>query len=316
MIVFDKPDYKIKEYDKDKFYGKFVLEPLERGFGLTLGNALRRVMLSSLPGTAVTTVRIEGVLHEFQTIDGVIEDVTTILLNLKKIVFKNHSEEEKTVRVKANKEGEILAGMIEHDADIEIINPDALIATLAKGGHLDMEITLSNGRGYIRAEENKQIRGIKTVGEIPTDSNYSPIERVSYDVEKTRVGQDESYDRLILNVWTNGAMLPEQAVAMASKILMDHLEILTNLEGLQGLPSVVKEKEENNKQKTLETAIEYLDLTVRAYNCLKKAEINTLQDLVEMSKTELSAIRNLGKKSYKEVLDKLEELGLELREEE
>ena len=313
MIEFEKPNYKITDYVESNFYGKFEIEPLERGFGTTLGNALRRVMLSSLPGSALSSVKIDGVLHEFQTIEGVIEDVTTIILNLKQVVIKNHSEELKTVRINATKEGPVTAGDIEHDADVEIINPDLVIANVAAGGKLIMEMTVSNGRGYVRSEENKKILDIKKVGVIAIDSLFSPIERISYDVEPARVGQNETYDKLVLNVWTNGAMKPEEAVALASRILIEHFNILTNLSNIADMTGMMIEKTEDPKVKALETTIEELDFSVRAYNCLKRANIHTLQDLVNMSENDMMKIRNLGKKSLKEVLDKVRDLGLILR---
>ena len=313
MIEFEKPNYKITDYVESNFYGKFEIEPLERGFGTTLGNALRRVMLSSLPGSALSSVKIEGVLHEFQTIEGVVEDVTTIILNLKQVVIKNHSEETKVVRINKTTEGPVTAGDIEHDADIEIVNPDLVIANVAEGGKLIMEMTVSNGRGYVRSEENKRILDIKKVGVIAIDSLFSPIERISYDVEPARVGQNETYDKLILNVWTNGAMRPEEAVALASRILIEHFNILTNLSNIADMTGMMIEKTEDPKVKALETTIEELDFSVRAYNCLKRANIHTLQDLVNMSENDMMKIRNLGKKSLKEVLDKVRDLGLVLR---
>ena len=313
MIEFEKPNYKITDYVESNFYGKFEIEPLERGFGTTLGNALRRVMLSSLPGSALSSVKIDGVLHEFQTIEGVVEDVTTIILNLKQVVIKNHSEEQKVVRINATKEGPVTAGDIEHDADIEIVNPDLVLANVAEGGKLIMEMTVSNGRGYVRSEENKRILDIKKVGVIAIDSLFSPIERISYDVEPARVGQNETYDKLILNVWTNGSMRPEEAVALASRILIEHFNILTNLSNIADMTGMMIEKTEDPKVKALETTIEELDFSVRAYNCLKRANIHTLQDLVNMSENDMMKIRNLGKKSLKEVLDKVRDLGLVLR---
>jgi DNA-directed RNA polymerase subunit alpha len=313
MIEFEKPNYKITDYVESNFYGKFEIEPLERGFGTTLGNALRRVMLSSLPGSALSSVKIDGVLHEFQTLEGVVEDVTTIILNLKQVVIKNHSNEQKVVRINATKEGPVTAGDIEHDADIEIINPDLVLANVAKDGKLIMEMTVSNGRGYVRSEENKRLLDIKKVGVIAIDSLFSPIERISYDVEPARVGQNETYDKLILNVWTNGSMRPEEAVALASRILIEHFNILTNLSNIADMTGMMIEKTEDPKVKALETTIEDLDFSVRAYNCLKRANIHTLQDLVNMSESDMMKIRNLGKKSLKEVLDKVRDLGLVLR---
>ena len=314
MLQFEKPIYKITDSVESNFYGRFELEPLERGFGTTIGNALRRVMLSSLPGSAISSIKIDGVLHEFQTIEGVYEDVTTIILNLKGVVFKNHSNEEKIVRINTTKEGEITAGDIEHDADIEVINKDKVIATLAKGASLNMEMTVSNGRGYVRSEDNKKIHDIKKAGVIAIDSLYSPIERVSYEVANARVGQDESYDKLILDVWTNGSMKPEEAIALASRILIEHFTILTDLSSIADVSGMMIEKTEDPKVKALETSIEDLDFSVRAYNCLKRAGVHTLQDLVNKSENDMMKIRNLGKKSLKEVLDKIKELGLDLRE--
>ena len=314
MLQFEKPIYKITDSVESNFYGRFELEPLERGFGTTIGNALRRVMLSSLPGSAISSIKIDGVLHEFQTIEGVYEDVTTIILNLKGVVFKNHSNEEKIVRINTTKEGEITAGDIEHDADIEVINKDKVIATLSKGATLNMEMTVSNGRGYVRSEDNKKIHDIKKAGVIAIDSLYSPIERVSYEVANARVGQDESYDKLILDVWTNGSMKPEEAIALASRILIEHFTILTDLSSIADVSGMMIEKTEDPKVKALETSIEDLDFSVRAYNCLKRAGIHTLQDLVNKSESDMMKIRNLGKKSLKEVLDKIRDMGLVLRD--
>lgn len=314
MLQFEKPIYKITDSVESNFYGRFELEPLERGFGTTIGNALRRVMLSSLPGSAISSIKIDGVLHEFQTIDGVYEDVTTIILNLKGVVFKNHSNEEKVVRINTSKEGEITAGDIEHDADIEVINKDKVIATLSKGATLNMEMTVSNGRGYVRSEDNKKLHDIKKAGVIAIDSLYSPIERVSYEVANARVGQDESYDKLILDVWTNGSIKPEEAIALASRILIEHFTILTDLSSIADVSGMMIEKTEDPKVKALETSIEDLDFSVRAYNCLKRAGIHTLQDLVNKSESDMMKIRNLGKKSLKEVLDKIKDMGLVLRD--
>lgn len=315
MLQFEKPIFKIVENIESNFYGKFEFEPLERGFGNTLGNALRRVMLSSLPGSAITSTKIEGVSHEFQTIDGVKEDVALIILNLKGVVIKNHSGEERVMRLNATKEGVITAGDFEHDSDIEILNPDKEIATLAKGGKLIMEMTVGNGRGYVRSDDNKKLLGNIKVGTIAVDSLYSPIERVMYEVEPARVGQNESYDKLVLSVWTNGSIRPEEAVALASRILIEHFEILTDLSSIADMSGIMIEKTEDPKVKALETTIEDLDFSVRAYNCLKRAGIHTLQDLVNKSESDMMKIRNLGKKSLKEVLDKVKDLGLLLRDE-
>ena len=314
MLKFIKPDYKVNEYVENNYYGKFVLEPLERGFGTTIGNALRRVMLSSLEGSAITDVKIEGVMHEFQKIDGVVEDVTEIILNLKKLVLKNHSENDQVLHLKVTSEGEVHASDIDKNSEVEIINPDLLIATLSKGGSLDMTMTVSNGRGYVDGKINAiAVRDV--VGAIGVDSLYSPIERVSYEVEPARVGQNDNYDKLTLNVWTNGSIKPEEAVARAAKIIIDHFEVITDLHNLTGIESVLADKEENSVQKTLETPIEELDLSVRAYNCLKRDAIHTLQDLTSKSESEMMKIRNLGKKSLKEVLDKVRDMGLKFRDE-
>ncbi len=315
MLQFDKPNYKIIETIPNSFYGKFELEPLERGFGTTLGNALRRVMLSSLPGSAMTCVKIDGVLHEFQTIEGVYEDVTTIILNLKSVVFKNYSNGPKTVRIDVDEEKDVTAADITTDSDIEVINKDQFIAKVVKGGKLHMEITVNNGRGYVTSEENKKLYNLTHNGEIATDSSYSPIERVSPEVEKTRVGQDENYDKLILEVWTNGAIEPQEAISIAAQILIEHFKIVTEVEPLKEITPIMVEKEEDPKQKALETPIEDLDFSVRAYNCLKREGVSTLQDLVNMSASEVSKIHNLGKKSLDEVLLKIKELGLVLKEE-
>ena len=314
MLKFIKPEYKVSEYVESNFYGKFVLEPLERGFGHTLGNALRRVMLSSLEGSAVTDIKIEGVMHEFQKIDGVVEDVTEIILNIKKLVLKNHSESNQILHLKATKEGEVYAKDIDINPDVEIINPELLIATISKGGSLDMTMSVSNGRGYVDGKINGL--GVKdVVGAIGVDSIYSPIERISYDVENARVGQSENYDKLVMNIWTNGSIKPEEAISKAAKIIIDYFEVITDLHNLTGLESILADKEENAVQKTLETPIEELDLSVRAYNCLKRDGVHTLQDLTAKTETEMMKIRNLGKKSLKEVLDKVKEMGLKFRDE-
>ena len=314
MIEFEKPNYKITDSIESNFYGKFELEPLERGFGTTIGNALRRVLLSSLPGSAISSIRIDGVQHEFQTIEGVREDVTTIILNLKGVVVKNHSQEEKVVRIHATKEGAVTAGDIDRDADIEILNPDKVIAHIAKGGSLNMEMTITNGRGYVRSEENKKLIETRKNGVIAIDSLYSPIQRVSYEVEDARVGQDESYDKLILEVWTDGSMKPEEAIALGARILIEHFNLVADTNKIADVTGMMVEKTEDPKTKALVTTIEDLDFSVRAYNCLKRAGIHNLQDLVNKSEAEMMKIRNLGRKSLKEVLDKVKELGLELRD--
>ena len=315
MLRFEKPEYKITEYIENNHYGKFELEPLERGFGTTIGNALRRVMLSSLPGSAITSVKIEGVMHEFQKIDGVVEDVTAIVLALKSIVLKNHSEEDKVIRLYADKEGAVTAGDIEKDADIEIINPDLVIANIVKGGKLEMEMTVSNGRGYVDSKANQKLLGENKVGVIAIDSLYSPIERVSYEVESARVGQNENFDKLIMNVYTNGSITPEEAVALSAKILIEHFNILTDLNSISDISGLMAEKKVDTITKTLETPIEEIEFSVRAYNCLKRAGINTVQDLISKKEVEVTKIRNLGKKSLKEVIDKIKEMGLRFRDE-
>ena len=311
---FEKPEYKITEYVEKNSYGRFELEPLERGFGTTIGNALRRVMLSSLPGSAITSVKIDGVLHEFQKIDGIKEDVTTIIINLKSLVIKNHTKENKTMRLIANTEGEVTASMIEHDADLEIINPDLVICNLVEGGKIDMEMTVGCGRGYVDAKQNKELLDSSVVGLIPIDSLYSPIERVSYEVESARVGQNENFDKLIMDVYTNGSITPEEAMALSSKILIEHLNIVADLNQISDITGIIAEKKVDTITKTLETPIEEIEFSVRAYNCLKRAGINTMQDLIDKKEVEVTKIRNLGKKSLKEVLDKVKEMGLKFRD--
>ena len=318
MLKFEKPDYKVKEYIKDSHYGKFELEPLERGFGTTLGNALRRVMLSSLPGDAITSVKIDGVAHEFQKIDGVVEDVTAIVLNLKSIVIKNHAKDEnKIIRLTKNTPGVVTAGDIEKDADIEILNPDQVIATLVEGGSLNMEMTIGSGRGYVVADDNKKLlQNDKTkIGAIAIDSLYSPVERINYEVETARVGQNNNFDKLILEVWTNGSISPEEALALAARILIEHFEILTSLNAIADETGLMISKSEDPSVKILETSIDDLDFSVRAYNCLKRANILTLKDLVDKTENEMMKIRNLGKKSLKEVMDKVKDMGLNFRDE-
>ena len=315
---FEKPSYKVTDYIENNNYGRFELEPLERGFGNTIGNALRRVLLSSLPGSAISSVKIEGVQHEFQTINGVREDVTTIILNLKSVVVKNNSDEMKMMHldIECNEdELEVHAGDFIVDPDIEVVNPDLLIATLSRGAHLVMEMTVSNGRGYVRSEENKKLLDIKKVGTIAIDSLYSPIERVSYEVDNARVGQNENYDKLILNIWTNGSIKPEEALSLAAQILIVHFNIIADLNNVKDLTGLMIEKTEDTKSKELETPIEDLDFSVRTFNCLKRANIKTLKDLVDKKQSDFMKIRNLGKKSLKEVLDKIKDMGLSLRDE-
>ncbi len=314
MIKFEKPDYKIVEYQDSNHFAKFELEPLERGFGTTLGNALRRVLLSSLPGSAVVSVKIEGVMHEFQKMEGVVEDVTSIVLALKRLVVKNHTNEVKTLRLTKSTPGVVTAADIAKNADVEIMNPDLVICTLVEGGKIDMEMTVNNGRGYVPAAENKAKMGEIKAGVIAIDSSYSPIEVVKYEVLDTRVGQDESYDKLVMEVSTNGSMTPEEAMALAAKILIEHFNIIADLNSISNITGIMQEKKVDNMTKTLETPIEEVEFSVRAYNCLKRAGIHTVQDLVNKKEGEVTKIRNLGKKSLKEVLDKVEELGLSFKE--
>ena len=314
MISFEKPEYKITESNESSHYAQFVLEPLERGFGTTIGNALRRVMLNSLPGSAVTSIKIDGVLHEFQKIDGIIEDVTSIVLAVKGLVFKNHSDEVKTLHLSASKEGVVTAADIDKNADVEVINPDHVICTLVKGGKIDMELTVSNGRGYVDAKANQKLFTENKVGVIAVDSSYSPIELVKYDVEDTRVGQNENYDKLTMQITTNGSITPEEAMALSAKILIEHFNIVADLNAISNMTDLMAEKKVDTITKTLETSIEEIEFSVRAYNCLKRAGIHTVQDLISKKESEVTKIRNLGKKSLKEVLDKVEEMGLKFRD--
>ena len=314
MISFEKPEYKIAEYVESNHYGKFELEPLERGFAITIGNALRRVMLSSLPGSAITSVKIDGVLHEFQKIEGIVEDVTTIVLNLKGVVLKNHSQEVKTIRLFSDKEGVVTAGDIEKDADIEVINPDHVICTLVKGGKIDMEMTVANGKGYVEAKENKKLFCEGKPEVIAIDSSYSPIELVKVEDEKTRVGQNENFDKLTMHVYTNGSITPEEAMALSAKILIEHFNIIADLNAISNVSGLMQEKQVDNITKTLETPIEEIEFSVRAYNCLKRAGIHTVQDLINKREVEVTKIRNLGKKSLKEVIDKVHEMDLKFRD--
>ena len=314
MLNFEKPIYKITEYVEDKYYGKFELEPLERGFGTTLGNALRRIMLSSMPGSAIVAVKIDGVMHEFQTIEGIVEDVTTIVLNLKKVIVKNHTEEIVKLKLFSNQEGVVTACDIEINSDIEIVNKDQIIATIAKGGKLDMELLVANGRGYVPSDQNKSFIEDESVGFIPIDAIYSPIERISYYVDSARVGQDANYDKLTMEVFTNGSIRPEEAMALSAKIMIEHLNIVTDLNDISDITGIMNAKQEDTKMKKLETSIDDLDFSVRAYNCLKRAGVNTLGDLTAKSEIEMMKIRNLGKKSLKEVIEKVKDMGLKFRE--
>ena len=324
MLNFDKPNYKIVDKIESSNYGKFELEPLERGFGMTIGNALRRVLLSSLPGTAITSVKIDGIQHEFQKIDGVYEDVVQIILNLKGVIFRNYSKDEKVLTLTANEEGEVTAAAFSTDADIEIVNPKKVIATLSKGAKLSLEVMIANGRGYVRAEENKRkmTEGIISTGTkngmldvIPMDSLFSPVEMVNYDVEPARVGQDDNYDKLVIELWTNGAIRPEEAITVASQILIEHFNALSNICDVTAITSIIEEEEANKNNVILDKSIEELDFSVRAYNCLKRAGIETLNDLSKKTESEMLKIRNLGQKSLKEVIEKAKKMGVKFAEE-
>ncbi|HHU87718.1 MAG: DNA-directed RNA polymerase subunit alpha [Pelotomaculaceae bacterium] len=314
MLEIEKPRIEIVEMNDDNTYGKFVVEPLERGYGITLGNSLRRILLSSLPGAAVTSVKIDGVLHEFATIPGVVEDVTDIILNLKNLRLKLYGEEEKVLRVEASGEGTVHACDIITDADVEILNPDLVIATLASSARLFMEITVSKGRGYVSAERNK--KGDHIIGVIPIDSVFTPVSKVNYTVENTRVGQITDYDKLTLEVWTDGSIRPDEATSLSAKILNDHLRLFIGLTESLSDVEIMVEKEEEQKDKILEMTIEELDLSVRSYNCLKRAGINTVEELIQRNEEDMMKVRNLGKKSLEEVVNKLAELGLSLRKDE
>ncbi|ABO65518.1 MULTISPECIES: DNA-directed RNA polymerase subunit alpha [Geobacillus] len=311
MIEIEKPKIETVELSEDAKYGKFVVEPLERGYGTTLGNSLRRILLSSLPGAAVTSVQIDGVLHEFSTIEGVVEDVTAIILNVKKLALKIYSDEEKTLEIDVQGEGVVTAADITHDSDVEILNPDLHIATLAEGGRLRMRMTARRGRGYVPAEANK--REDQPIGVIPIDSIYTPVSRVSYQVENTRVGQVTDYDKLTIDVWTDGSIGPKEAISLGAKILTEHLNIFVGLTDEAQNAEIMVEKEDDQKEKVLEMTIEELDLSVRSYNCLKRAGINTVQELTQKTEEDMMKVRNLGRKSLEEVKAKLAELGLSLR---
>lgn len=313
MIEIEKPEFEPKEISEDAKYGKFVVEPLERGFGNTLGNSLRRILLSSLPGAAVTSVQIDGVLHEFSTIEGVVEDVASIILNVKKLALKIYSDEEKVIEIDVKGDGQVTAADITHDSDVEILNPELFIATLAKNGHLRMRMYAKRGRGYTPADQNK--REDLPIGVIPIDSIYTPVSRVNFQVENTRVGQSSDYDKLSLDVWTDGSISPREAISLGAKILTEHLNIFVDMTHEAQTAEIMVEKEENQKEKNLEMTIEELDLSVRSYNCLKRAGINTVQELSSKSEDDMMKVRNLGRKSLEEVKAKLEELGLGLRKE-
>ena len=311
MIEIEKPRIETIEISDDAKFGKFVVEPLERGYGTTLGNSLRRILLSSLPGAAVTNIQIDSVLHEFSTIDGVVEDVTAIILNIKKLALKLYSEEDKTIEIDVKGPAVVTAADIIFDSDVEILSPDLYICTVSEGGHFHVRMTAKKGRGYARAEHNK--KDDMPIGVLPVDSIYTPVSRVNYQVENTRVGQKDTFDKLTLDVWTDGSISPEEAVSLAARILTEHLNIFVNLTDETRKVEIMVEKEETQKEKKLEMTIEELDLSVRSYNCLKRAGINTVQELTDKSEAEMIKVRNLGRKSLEEVKFKLNELDLSLR---
>ena len=310
MVEIEKPRIECIENPGDNSYGKYVVEPLERGYGTTLGNSLRRILLSSLPGTAVTSIKIAGVQHEFSTIPGIKEDVTEIVLNIKSIIAKLHCEENKTVHIEASGECEVTAGDIKCDADVEILNPELHIATLGPDATLSMELTLSHGRGYVPADRNKPAQTI--IGLIPVDSIYTPVRKVNYTVENTRVGDATDYDKLTLEVWTDGTIDARDAVSLGARILCDHFALFTDLSETMGSRSTVVEKAETQRDKVMEMTIDDMDLSVRSYNCLKRANINTVEDLISKTEEEMMKVRNLGRKSLEEVINKLAMMGLSL----
>lgn len=310
MIEIEKPRIECIETPTDDSYGKYVIEPLERGYGTTLGNSLRRVLLSSLPGTAVTSIRIAGIQHEFSTIPGVKEDVTEIVLNVKGIIAKLHRDGPKTVYLEASGEGEVKAGDIKADAEVEILNPEQHIATLGPDGALSMELVVDHGRGYVQAEKNKTPQTV--IGTIPVDSIYTPVLKVNYAVENTRVGNQTDFDKLTIEVWTDKTIFPRDALSLGAKILVDHFTLFTDLSETIGSKSTVVEKVETQRDKVLEMTIEELDLSVRSFNCLKRANINTVEDLISKTQDEMIKVRNLGRKSLEEVEHKLAMMGLSL----
>ncbi|MEX1376576.1 MAG: DNA-directed RNA polymerase subunit alpha [Eubacteriales bacterium] len=314
MIVIEKPKIECVESSEDNRYGKFVVEPLERGFGTTLGNSLRRVLLSSLPGVAVVSIKIEGVLHEFSTIPGVVEDVTEIILNLKGLSAQMHTTEQKVVTLNVTGPATVTAGDIYVDSEVEILNPDLHICTVNEDGSLYMEITLDKGRGYVSAERNKAFG--QPVGVIPVDSIFTPIEKVNYTVEDTRVGKQTDFDKLTMEIWTNGSISPEEAQSLAAKIINEHMKLFIDLTDDVGDVEIMVEKDENEKEKVLDMTIEELDLTVRSFNCLKRAGINTVSELVQHSEEDMMKVRNLGRKSLTEVQQKLAALGHSLKKDE
>lgn len=314
MIGIEKPRIETAELAADGTYGKIIVEPLERGYGVTLGNSLRRILLSSLPGYAITSVKIDGVLHEFSTIPGVKEDVTEIILNLKSVILKIHGEGPKTVYIDASGEGEVLAGDIKCDSEVEIINTDHHICTLDKDAHINMELTVAKGRGYVSAEQNKKLMQ-PVIGVIAIDSIYTPILKANYTIDDMRVGQDIGFDKLTLEVWTNGTISATEAVSLGAKFLNEHLALFGDLSGEAYDTEIMVEKGEDAKGKVLEMTIEELDLSVRSFNCLKRAGINTVEDLINKTEEEMMKVRNLGKKSLDEVINKLHSFNLDLRSE-
>lgn len=312
MIEFEKPNiHKVEETDN---YGKFVVEPLERGYGTTLGNSLRRVLIASLPGAAITTMQIDGVLHEFSTVKGVTEDVTQIILNLKKVSLKINSEDQKDLELDVKGPAEVTAGDIQGDSEVSVLNPDLHIATVADGAELHIKMTADKGRGYLSANDNKARMEDLAIGVLPIDSIYTPIERVNYTVENARVGQRSDYDKLTLDVWTDGSITPTEAVSLGAKILTEHLDMFVNLTETAQNAQVMVEKEETHKEKTLEMTIEELDLSVRSYNCLKRAGINTVKELTDRTVSDMMKVRNLGQKSLEEIKLKLNDLGVSFRQ--
>ena len=314
MVEIEKPRIECIEMPGDESYGKYVVEPLERGYGTTLGNSLRRILLSSLPGTAVTTVKFAGIQHEFSTIPGVKEDVTEIILNIKGIIARLHSQGTKTVYIEATGEGEVTAGDIKTDGEVEILNPDLHIATLDPDATLSMELTISHGRGYVSAERNKLPQPI--IGVIPIDSIYTPVLKVNYAVENTRVGNMTDFDKLTIEIWTDKTITARDAISLGAKILCDHFALFTDLSDTIGNKSTVVEKAETQRDKVLEMTIEELDLSVRSFNCLKRANINTVEDLISKTEDEMIKVRNLGRKSLEEVVHKLAMMGLSLQSDE
>ncbi len=312
MIEIEKPQIECIETPGEASYGKYVVEPLERGYGTTLGNALRRIMLSSLPGTAATSIKIAGVQHEFSTIPGVKEDVTEIVLNIKGLLTKLHTESGKTVYIEATGPCEVTAGDIKADAEVEVLNPELHIATLDSGASLNMEITLSHGRGYVSADRNKAAQPQTVIGVIPVDSIYTPVYKVNFTVEPTRVGASSDFDKLTLEVWTDGTISARDAVSLGAKILCDHFTLFTDLSETVGSKPTVVEKQETGGSKILDLTIEELDLSVRSFNCLKRANINTVADLISKTEDEMMKVRNLGRKSLEEVINKLAMMGLTL----